>query len=201
MLRLILPAVLLLYFVACTPPPHQRSAFVDEAAEEAGVQVIVEIPAGSVRAAWYNPQRQLIEADTQEVAFLPFPGNLGFVPSTHMPHQEEAFAPVRVMVLGERMEAGDDLSVLPFAAVVLRVDKKPAILVLGVPADPALRNLEIRDLSDLHIRYPGVKEGLEAWLRQWKGGAPAEVLDWKDGAYALRFIRASLPKVELGKNN
>lgn len=200
MLRLIIPAALLLCIAACTPPPHQRPAFVDET-DEAGIQVIVESPAGSVRAGWYNPQRQLIEQDTQQVAFLPFPGNLGFVPSTHMPHQGETFAPVRVMVLGERMEAGDDLSVLPFAAVVLRVNKKPAILVLGVPADPALRNLEIRDLSDLLIRYPGVKEGLEAWLRQWKGGAPAEVLDWKNGDYALRLIRASLPKVEVGKNN
>jgi inorganic pyrophosphatase len=200
MLRLILPAALLLCAAACTPPPHQRPAFLDET-EEAGVQVIVETPAGSVRAGWYNPERQQIEPDTQQVAFLPFPGNLGFVPSTHMPHQDEAFAPVRVMVLGERLEAGDDLSVLPFAAVILRVDKKPSMLVLAIPADAALRNLDIRDLADLHIRYPGVKEGLEAWLRQWNGGAPAEVLDWKDGAYALRFIKASLPKMEDGKNN
>ncbi len=200
MLRPILSAALLLCIAACTPPPHQRPAFTDET-EEAGVQVIVETPAGSVRAGWYNPERQQIEQDTQQVVFLPFPGNLGFVPSTHMPHQEEAFAPVRVMVLGERMEAGDDLSVLPFAAVVLRVNNKPSILVLAIPADPALCNLNIRDLSDLLVRYPGVKEGLEAWLRQWNGGAPAEVLDWKDGAYALRFIRASLPKTEGGKNN
>lgn len=200
MLRLIFPAALSLCIAACTPPPHQRPAFAEET-EEAGVQVIVETPAGSVRAGWYNPVRQLIEPDTQQIAFLPFPGNLGFVPSTHMPYQEETFAPVRVMVLGERMEAGDDLPVLPFAAVVLRVDKKPSILALAIPADPELRNLEIRDLYDLLVRYPGVKEGLEAWLRQWKGGAPAEVLDWKDGAYALRFIRASLPKLEGGKNN
>jgi inorganic pyrophosphatase len=200
MFRLILPTALLLCTAACTPPPHQRPAFVEET-EEAGVQVIVESPAGSVRAGWYNPLRQLIEQDTQQVDFLPFPGNLGFVPSTQMPHQEQAFAPVRVMVLGERLEAGDDLPVLPFAAVILRVNKKPSILILAIPADPALRNLEIRDLSDLYIRYPGVKEGLEAWLRQWKGGAPAEVLDWKDGSYALRFIRASLPKTLGGKNN
>lgn len=190
-------------FWSCGSPPHQLPAFADpgDDDESRGVRVIVETPAGSTHLGQYDPVSQMVLADSAAMPFLPVPGNLGYVPSTRMPYQGEGFAPVRVLVLGERLEAGDMISVHPFAAVILQEQGSRRVLVLGVPVKESLRTLDLRDVNDLLIRFPGVKDSLEAWLRQHKGGAPATILDWKDGSYAIRFIRASLPKMEEFQNN
>ncbi|MBK7407351.1 MAG: inorganic diphosphatase [Saprospirales bacterium] len=157
--------------------------------------MVVETPAGSVQVVQYDPVTEKFVADSAWVAFLPFPANWGFVPSTRMPYQKDkAFAPVQVLVLGERLETGTTVEIHPVGAVILENEGHRNLLVVAVPLDPALRNLAIRDYADLALRYPGVKENLEQWLRQWKGGVPARILDWKDGQYALRFIEACLPK-------
>ena len=157
--------------------------------------VVVETPAGAVQAVHYDPVTETFITDSARVAFLPFPGNWGFVPSTRMPYQKDrSFAPVQVLVLGERLETGTTVEIRPVGAVVLEEKSVRTLLVVAVPLDPVLCNMPLRDYADLALRYPGVKENLEQWLRQWKGGIPARVLDWKDGQYALRFMEASLPK-------
>jgi len=184
---------------ACGQPPPESMP----AKGEKGVRVVVETPVGAVHVVRYDPGSLSFVTDSSKLAFLPFPANWGFVPSTRMPYQEgRGFAPVQILVLGERLETGDMVEVRPVGAVILSEKGKNRILVVSVPVDPALCNLVIEDYSDLLLKYPGVKESLEQWLRQWKGGPPARVMDWKDGQYATRFIHASMPKKkEEAKNN
>jgi inorganic pyrophosphatase len=195
-MRLFLLSAMVFWGFSCRPPaPHELPALVEEAG--GGVQVVILTPAGSTARGQYDPQTREIRIDTVQVPFLPFPGNLGFVPSTRMPYQgDKDFAPVEVLVLGKRLETGDVAAVQPFAAVALEEAGIRSLLVLAVPADPLQRNLQIDGLNDLRIGYPGVATSLEAWLRQYKGGAPARILDWKDRGYAVRFIQASMPEKE-----
>ena len=195
-MRLLFLSAILLWFFACRPTaPHELPALAEE--EGGGVQVVILTPAGATAQGQYDPQTREIRIDTVQVPFLPFPGNLGFVPSTRMPFQgDKDFAPVEVLVLGQRLETGDVAGVQPIAAVALEEAGRRSLLVLAVPMDPRQRSLQIADLNDLRIRYPGVAASLEAWLRQYKGGTPVRILDWKDRGYAMRFIQASMPKKE-----
>jgi inorganic pyrophosphatase len=194
-----LPALL---FLACgTPALHEQPTLIVENLEEeteGALQVVVETPAGSVTALRYDAESKRFFADPSgKITFLPYPVNWGFVPSTRLPHlAETAFAPVEALILGDRLESGDVVSVSLIGAVILEENGNRSILALAVPVDPALRNLDIRDYSDLVIRYPGVKENLEQWLRLRNGPASAKVLDWKDEQYAMRFIAASTLKNE-----
>ena len=157
---------------ACAAPaPHELPATVEE---ETGVQVVITTPAGATAQGHYDPDSKEIRADSTQLHFLPFPGNWGFVPSTHMPYQgDRVFAPVELA--GHR-----------------------SLLILAVPSDTARRNLYLTSLNELRINYPGVFDSLEAWLRQWQGDPPARILDWKDEGYARRFIQASMPEKEAG---
>lgn len=162
-----------------------------------GIAVVVETPAGAVREIHYDPAARAFEADPGKVDFLPFPGNWGFVPSTRIPYQKgKSFAPVAVLVLGEPLESGRVVEVRPVAAAILSEKGKRSVLVLATPLDSVLCNMEIRDYPDLVIGHSGVRESLEQWLRQRKGTLPVEVLDWKDGQFALRFIQASSVRLQ-----
>ena len=177
--------------IGCRSPELQELP----AKGEEGVFVVVETPAGSVEVIRYDPATQGFAADSGKVAFLPFPGNWGFVPSTHIPYSKgQSFAPVETLILGKRLESGALVEVRLVAAVILSEKGRRSLLTLATPVDTALCNMDIRDFPDLAIGYPGVKSGLEQWLRQRKGAHPVEVLDWKDGQFALRFLEASLPK-------
>lgn len=163
-----------LLLLGCTkqqPPLHLLPARTED-----GVNLVVETPAGSVHVAAYDPGSETFSIDSTGVEFLPFPANWGFVPSTRMPYQRDRrFAPVEMLVLGERLETGKVVSVSPVGAVALEERGRRSLLLLGVPTDATLCNLAIRDYSDLVLRYPGVKESLEQWLRLWKG-APRSAL-------------------------
>ena len=191
-------AILLLTLSACsTPALHELPA-----KGEHGVMAVVETPAGSAVAVRYHPVEQRFLPDSSKLDYLPFPCNWGFVPSTRIPHRRTGgFAPVELLILGQPLESGRKLEVRPVAAVVLSENGRRKVLVLATPLNAALGSLSVRDFPDLLIGYPGVKEGLELWLRQKDHNGQVEILDWKDGNFAMRFIEASLPKKNPKQNN
>ena len=76
----------LVLFSSCKNEMEYKSI---PAQTEAGVMAVIEIPAGTNRKIEYNQDLARFEIDVKDgkeriIDFLPYPGNYGFIPSTHM---------------------------------------------------------------------------------------------------------------------
>lgn len=148
----------------------------------------------------YNPETNQFDPVQragleQRVEFLPFPGNLGFIPGTRLPVSiayPEA-RPLPALVLAETQPPGTVQEVVPVALPLLDVNGSLEHLVVAVPARPAQRILpEATNLSTLTGQYPGVRSSLNIWFQHRRTAGPVRIAGWKDERYAEQYIRARM---------
>ncbi|UYZ63195.1 inorganic diphosphatase [Hymenobacter weizhouensis] len=189
--------LLLLSLAACTTKYGDLPTF---SAEHKLLQVVVEVPAGTNLEQRYDPETNQFRAVEraglqQRIEFLPFPGNLGFIPGTSLPPSiaHPGPRPLAALVLAESQPAGTVLEVLPVALLLLDVNGSLEHVVIAVPARPAQRILpEAVSLSSLTARYPGVRSSLSIWFQHWRSAGPVRIAGWKDEHYAEQQIRARM---------
>ena len=135
------------------------------------VQVVIEVPAGTNRKREYDYERNAFPVEQRDgvdrvVAFLPYPGNYGFVPSTFVDPAEGGDGDaLDVLVLAESVPVASVVPVVPIGVLHLvdhgEVDDK----LLAVPADRAARILDVADVSELD---PDVVALLSSWFTNYK---------------------------------
>lgn len=182
------------YFQSCKmsndPPPYELAAFTEE-----GMNVVIEIPAGTNRKIEYNMENKQFEVDVVDgkkriIDFLPYPGNYGFIPSTMMDKERGGDGDaLDILVLGESQETGTVMKVKPIAILELldggEIDSK----IIGVPIDSSLQVMNIDKFEDLLIKYNGAQRIIETWFLNYKGLGEMELVSWKNEAAALAEIR------------
>ena len=158
------------------------------------LNVIVEIPAGSNKKIEYRPGQGFVN-DTLEgvdriVAFLPYPGNYGFVPSTLMDERRGGDGDaLDVLVIGEAVPTATRLRVHPIAALMLRDRGEIDTKIIAVPADPGKRTLRVDNFLDFSLGNDAAKRIIETWFLNYKGPGVTELLRWEDESYAWREVR------------
>ncbi|MBC6610646.1 inorganic diphosphatase [Hymenobacter sp. BT507] len=162
------------------------------------LQAVVEIPAGTNHIQQYDPAtrtfRRVQRAGTDRVVeFLPYPGNLAFVPGTHtIPTKRYPQGqPLAALILAESQPAGTVLEILPIALLRLDEAGTPRQLLLAVPARPSLRILPgATTWAAVQRDYPHVRPMLEQWFRQTGTTAGSvRVAGWKDEQVAQQQVQ------------
>lgn len=165
------------------------------------LQAVVEIPAGTNHIQRYDPTtrtfRKVQRAGTDRVVdFLPYPGNLAFVPGTHtVPTKRYPQGqPLVALILAESQPAGAVLEILPIALLRLDEAGTPRQLLLAVPARPSLRILPgATTWAALQRDYPHVRPMLEQWFRQTGTTAGSvRVAGWKDEQFAQQQVQEAM---------
>ena len=176
----------------CRPEYENLSTF---SADHKLLQVVVEMPAGTNHVRRYDPATHdfvpLRRAGLDVVVgFLPCPGNLGFVPGTHL---GAAPGPLAALVLAEAQPAGTVLEVIPIGVLLLDNNGGPQSIVLAVPARPSQQILAgVLTWQDLTSRYPGAREVVRQWfLHQGRPGV-IRVVGWKDEKAAEQLVKAAM---------
>ena len=188
---------LLLVLCACQTDLADLPTF---SAERKLLQVVVEMPAGTTLEQHYDPEtREFKPVERaglqQRVEFLPFPGNLGFIPGTSLPASiaYPTSRPMPALVLADSQPAGTVLEVLPVALLLRDINGSLEPIVIAVPARPAQRLLpEAVSLASLTAQYPGVRSSLSIWFQHWRSAGPVRIVGWKDERYAEQQIRARM---------
>jgi inorganic pyrophosphatase len=159
-----------------------------------GINVVVEIPAGTNLKIEYDKESELFLPDIagaveRVVGFLPYPANYGFIPSTLMdPAQGGDGDALDVLLLSSSLPTGSVVEALPVAALQLRDGGVLDTKIIAVPRDSTLRVIKATDYRSLLMEYDGARRIIEEWFLNYKGLGATDLIGWKDEQFANQEI-------------
>lgn len=159
-----------------------------------GVNVVIEIPAGTNHKIEFQKDQNRFENDQENgqdrvIDFLPYPGNYGFIPSTMMDLSRGGDGDaLDVLVLCESLPTGTIIETQPIATLLLRDNGEIDTKIIAIPSDPSLQIFSIENFQDFLIHHDAAKRIIESWFLSYKGPGQMELIRWEDDQYALKEI-------------
>ncbi|GAB3530270.1 hypothetical protein GCM10027443_10550 [Pontibacter brevis] len=155
------------------------------------LQAVIETPAGSNHKLVYDREKKEFvndkDADMDRVVnFLPYPGNLGFIPSTEIDPNGKG---LEILVLSERLETGTVTEVIPVGLLQLETAGDLQHIIVAVPARPSERQIDVTNYTALSKEYPAVKTILQSWFANYNPAARTNVVGWRDEKFADKEIQ------------
>ncbi|MCX2738687.1 inorganic diphosphatase [Pontibacter anaerobius] len=155
------------------------------------LQAVIETPAGNTLRLVYDQEKKEFLPDLnagheRQVNFLPYPGNLGFIPSTEIDKDGKG---LEVLVLAERKEPGTEMEVIPVGLMQLENRGELRHIVVAVPARPSERQLDATNYESFSKNYPGAKAILQIWFSNYNESANTRFVGWRDEKFAEKEIQ------------
>lgn len=131
------------------------------------VRTVIEIPAGTSDKRQYDAATNTFPVDLREgeprrIKFLPYPANYGFIPSTRMDKARGGDGDaLDVFVLCSALPSGTVIEVEPIGIIDLLDAGERDDKVIALPADPALRTVDAKDIRELPA---AARDILVTWL-------------------------------------
>ncbi len=192
--KFLLLGVVILVICACKQSPkvsvYEQATFT----ETGGVQVVVEIPAGSNHKIEYRPDtgqfvNDKIDGKDRVINFLPYPGNYGFIPSTLMDKERGGDGDaLDILVIGEGVPTGTTLATKPIGALLLKDNNELDSKIIAIPTDSTLQVINPKNYEDFFIRYNAAHHIIQEWFMNYKGLGAMELVGWRNEQYALQEI-------------
>jgi len=177
----------------CQPNLRQLPTF----SNNKQLQAVVVTPAGSNQVQQYDALQKefkpaLHAGLPQKIAFLPLPGNLGFIPSTRAVNSNELGSGLEILVLAESTPAGTVQEVIPIATILLDMAGEMHHLVVAIPARPSERILDVTDLVSFTREYPTARQMVHQWFLHYLPNKQVRIAGWKDEKYTETLIRRQM---------
>ncbi|WP_347157871.1 inorganic diphosphatase [Pontibacter chitinilyticus] len=155
------------------------------------LQAVIETPAGSSQPLRYDRQTKAFvpvkEAGKEQViAYLPYPANFGFIPSTEVSSSGEG---LEVLVLAGSREPGTVLEVIPLGVLQLETAGELEHIIVAIPARPSEQTIATADFSSFSRQYPTVKYMLQTWFAHHNPTARTNFVGWRDNRFADEEIQ------------
>ena len=134
------------------------------------LQAVIEIPAGTSHEIYYCKSTRRFrmkdpDSAAQQVNYLPYPANYGFIPSTWIDNESgENGDFLHVMVISEEEDIGDVVEIIPVGMLILRDDFHTEYQIIAVPADPEEQIVKATTLEELNSHYPSLTGILGDWF-------------------------------------
>ena len=165
-----------------------------EAVGTTGINMVIEIPAGTNHKIEYDPNTDSFINDVEDgkdrvISFLPYPGNYGFIPSTLMDKSRGGDGDaLDILVIGETEKIGTVLAVQPIGALLLLDNGEIDTKLIAIPSEPAKQVISPKSFQDFIIQHDAVRMIIENWFLNYKGQGKMELIGWRDDTFALREI-------------
>lgn len=162
--------------------------------ESGGVNMVVEIPAGTNHKIEYQKEKDAFENDLENgqiriIRYLPYPGNYGFIPSTYMdPARGGDGDALDILLIAEHLETGEVVEARPIAALRLNDSGEIDTKIIAVPFDPEKNLIGASNFIEFLLEYDSAKRIIEEWFLNYKGLGTTELLGWEDENYAMQEI-------------
>jgi inorganic pyrophosphatase len=175
--------------------PRSFLAGISATTADGSINVVVEIPAGSVDK-WEVDKSdgalrwELRDGKPRKVRYLGYPGNYGMIPRTLLPEEHGGDGdPLDVIVLGPSVPRGSVVEARVVGVLRLLDDGEQDDKLLAVSKATALA--EVADLQQLQDRFPGVTDIVETWFSNYKGAGRIETLGFRDASEARAILDAA----------
>ncbi len=155
-----------------------------------GINMVVEIPAGTNHKIEYDYESRSFKVDQENgkdrvIDFLPYPGNYGFVPGTLMDEAKGGDGDaLDILLIAESVPSGTVVEVLPIAALELMDSGEVDTKLIGIPVDSTLRVIQATRFEDFMIEYNIAQRMIKDWFLNYKGLGKVEMVAWKDEIFA-----------------
>jgi|AntRauTorckE5430_2_1112549.scaffolds.fasta_scaffold11958_2 inorganic pyrophosphatase len=186
--------ILALAFYACSPTTTPADPKSYPAQTENGINVVIEIPAGTNKKIEYQSSTGTYQTDQRDgrdriIDFLPYPGNYGFIPSTIMSESGGGDGDaIDVLLLCEALPTGTVIEARAIGALQLLDEGQLDTKIIAIPMDTTLQTLSPESFTEFSIRYDGARHIIETWFLYYDGLGTNTFEGWLDEKKTLALI-------------
>lgn len=184
----------LLFFSNCKTEPSVNVSTI-KTFGATGVNMVVEIPAGTNQKIEYNYTTKSYDVDQIDgkdrvIDFLPYPGNYGFIPGTLMDKARGGDGDaLDILVIAESVPTGTTMEVIPIAALELLDKGEVDTKLIAIPVDSTLRIIQSTDFESFMIEYNIAQRIIKDWFLNYKGLGKVSMIAWKDEKFAMSEVK------------
>ncbi|MEL6917267.1 MAG: inorganic diphosphatase [Bacteroidota bacterium] len=147
---------------------------------------VIEIPAGTNLKMEYNKKTHRFLPDKRKgkdrkIAFLPYPGNYGFIPSTYSdPNKGGDGDALDILVISESVPTGTVMEAVPLAVLKLLDNGEQDYKIIAIPADIDKRVIDVTTFNELKTELPSAMKIIEDWFLNYDQEETASIEGWGD---------------------
>lgn len=160
------------------------------------VNVVVEIPAGTIQKWEVSKPRGLLEWEFKNdkprvVQYLPYPGNYGMIPRTLLPKEKGGDGdPLDVIVLGPAVERGTIVKAKIIGVLRLLDNGEQDDKLIAVLSNSPLADVD--SIASLNRDFVGISQIVETWFANYKGPGKMKTLGYAESSEALQILKLSV---------
>ncbi len=162
--------------------------------DDNSINVFIEISAGDTFKHQLSKETSKLEleydqAGERKIKYLPYPFNYGVLPQTYESIEIGADGdPLDVILIGPRKKNNNLYRVDLIGILYLNDGNEIDNKILAIDNEEIFT--DVKNIEDLNLKYPGIIEIINIWLKNYKGG---DVLigDIKKKKKALNYIKES----------
>ena len=158
------------------------------------VNAVIEIPAGTNHKIEYDKKDHEFKVEQRNgkdriVAYLPYPGNYGFIPSTYMDTAVGGDGDaLDVLVIGESCPTASLIEITPIGVLFLEDGGEIDTKIIAIPVKENERIINVESLNELKEKYPKIDEIILNWFLNYKGKGKMKFIEWGDRGKAVAEI-------------
>ena len=163
--------------------------------EDVWVEMLVEIPAGTIEKYEFNKVEQVMKIDSIDgkprlIEYLGYPGNYGMIPKTLLPKNKGGDGdPLDILAIGAPATRGSILKCKIIGVLKLLDRGETDDKLIAVADNSTLQN--IGNLNDLDQNYPGISEIIKLWFENYKGNGKMQFMGFGNKQEALQMLEES----------
>ena len=137
------------------------------------VQVVIEIPAGTIDKWELNKSNgklewEIVNGKPRQVNYLGYPGNYGFIPQTLLSKEQGGDGdPLDALILGPAAERGSVQKCKIIGVLKLTDHGENDDKIIAVSQNSQM--YKVNDILEMENEFKGVLDILEIWFKNYKG--------------------------------
>ena len=117
---------------------------------------------------------------------------LGYVGKTcEYKNEKDECQGVKLLVLGRGLSVDQVVPSKLIGTLIIEIDKESKTLIVGIPFDKEMRELDPRNFMEFFVDHEDVKRSIENWFLSFYG-SDAQLLGWDNDSYGRDHIKRHL---------